>query len=905
MRKKGIFIYFKLIIFSLICAASIIIVGSNLKVKAANYSNADSGHFYLLADGSISAEFTVSDNDLNMKGWLLCLFTSEPTYDSSTKKLNDSNDLHPHSLGNCKHYFFTANTQRDGKLLITWSADSYNQKSNWSADGKTESEDTLADYSLLDTEYYIVIGPRHYNSNWGGEGIGAGTDNYWENCDLYVGKLSEVTKDYVALTKELITDIGTVEYTNESKIKINLARTSYNSLNDEQKALVTNYKTLTDAEAAYKSIEDPAKANETMALIDAIGTVEYTYESKEAIDEAREAYDALTDDQKALVTNYETLTEAEAAYKKIDDPAKANETIALIDNIGTVEYTYESKEAIDEARASYDSLTDDQKALVSEEKLKVLTDAETLYQKLEEDNDIASETMALIDNIGTVEYTEESKEAIDEARTSYDALTSDQKALVTNYDTLTDAETAYKNMDDSAKANATVTLIDAIGTVEYTEESKNAINEARVSYNALTDDQKALVTNYETLTDAEAAYKKLDDPAKANATIALIDAIGDVAYVEASKVKIDAARTAYDALTDEQKALVTNYKKLTDAEVLYLKLKIDNDKADNVKALIDEIGTVDYNDDTGAKIGTARTAYDALTDDQKALVTNYATLTAKEASYKDLVDTVHALEVVALIDEIDTVTYSEESREKIDQAKAAYDLLTDDQKVKIAPAALKVLTDAESLYLKLTDDNNKANATKELITSIGKVEYTDACKGKINAARASYNALTNDQKALVNNLSALESSESTYSKLENVVTKINSISSVSYSTNSKEEIGAARKIYDELTQEEKALIPNYNKLEESEKTYTTLEHNHKVFVGWMIALGITLGIVLLLCVVYLLMFFVFNSWTKNNDKLIRVFKIGSKDDKVRLMKMNFVVIYKNKEELLKSKNDIQ
>ncbi len=842
MRKKGIFIYFKLIIFSLICAASIIIVGSNLKVKAANYSNADSGHFYLLADGSISAEFTVSDNDLNMEGWLLCLFKSEPTYDSSTKKLNDSNDLHPYSLDNCENYFFTANTQREGKLLITWSADSYNQKSNWSADGKTESEDTLADYSLLDTEYYIVIGPRHYNSNWGGEGIGAGTDNYWENCDLYVGKLSEVTKDYVALTKELITDIGTVEYTNESKIKINLARTSYNSLNDEQKALVTNYETLTDAEAAYKSIEDPAKANETMALIDAIGTVEYTYESKEAIDEAR---------------------------------------------------------------TSYDSLTDDQKALVSEEKLKVLTDAETLYQKLEEDNDIASETMALIDNIGTVEYTEESKEAIDEAREAYDALTDDQKALVTNYDTLTDAETAYKNMDDSAKANATVTLIDAIGTVEYTEESKNAINEARVSYNALTDDQKALVTNYETLTDAEAAYKKLDDPAKANATIALIDAIGDVAYVEASKVKIDAARTAYDALTDEQKALVTNYKKLTDAEVLYLKLKIDNDKADNVKALIDEIGTVDYNDDTGAKIGTARTAYDALTDDQKALVTNYATLTAKEASYKDLVDTVHALEVVALIDEIDTVTYSEESREKIDQAKAAYDLLTDDQKVKIAPAALKVLTDAESLYLKLTDDNNKANATKELITSIGKVEYTDACKGKINAARASYNALTNDQKALVNNLSALESSESTYSKLENVVTKINSISSVSYSTNSKDEIDAARKIYDELTQEEKALIPNYNKLEESEKTYTTLEHNHKVFVGWMIALGITLGIVLLLCVVYLLMFFVFNSWTKNNDKLIRVFKIGSKDDKVRLMKMNFVVIYKNKEELLKSKNDIQ
>lgn len=50
----------------------------------------------------------------------------------------------------------------------------------------------------------------------------------------------------------------------------------------------------------------------------------------------------------------------------------------------------------------------------------------------------------------------------------------------------------------------------------------------------------------------------------------LIDAIGTV--TESSGSKIEAARKAYDALTDAQKALVGNYKTLTDAELAYAKL---------------------------------------------------------------------------------------------------------------------------------------------------------------------------------------------------------------------------------------------------------------------------------------------------------------------------------------------
>ena len=130
---------------------------------------------------------------------------------------------------------------------------------------------------------------------------------------------------------------------------------------------------------------------------------------------------------------------------------------------------------------------------------------------------------------------------------------------------------------DQAAADTVTGLIDAIGTVEYTAESKALIDAAREAYDALTDVQKARVTNYTDLTDAETAYAALEaaaDAAAANAVMDEIDAIGTVEYTAESKALIDAAREAYDALTDAQKALVTNYTDLTDAETSYAALEL-------------------------------------------------------------------------------------------------------------------------------------------------------------------------------------------------------------------------------------------------------------------------------------------------------------------------------------------
>jgi len=62
----------------------------------------------------------------------------------------------------------------------------------------------------------------------------------------------------------------------------------------------------------------PGAQKEVMDLIDAIGPV--TTSSGTAITAARNAYDALTDEQKALVTNYQTLLDAEERYAELTKP---------------------------------------------------------------------------------------------------------------------------------------------------------------------------------------------------------------------------------------------------------------------------------------------------------------------------------------------------------------------------------------------------------------------------------------------------------------------------------------------------------------------------------------------------------------------------------------------------------
>ena len=114
--------------------------------------------------------------------------------------------------------------------------------------------------------------------------------------------------------------------------------------------------------------------------------------------------------------------------------------------------------------------------------------------------------------------------------------------------------------------NDAIEKINAIGTV--TPDSGDAIAAARSAYDALTDAQKKQVTNADTLIAAEARYTDvvaIDGAEKA------IDAIGEVTLTSGDAIA--AARAAYDALTDSQKAEVSNYNPLLAAEARLAELK--------------------------------------------------------------------------------------------------------------------------------------------------------------------------------------------------------------------------------------------------------------------------------------------------------------------------------------------
>lgn len=143
------------------------------------------------------------------------------------------------------------------------------------------------------------------------------------------------------------------------------------------------------------------------------------------------------------------------------------------------------------------------------------------------------------------------------------------------------------------------------------------------------------------LADLAVRAQEIADKAAAKAVDDLIDAIGDVTLTDDCKAKIDAARKAYDALTDTQKALVSKLDILTDAEAKLARLKkeaADKAAVDDVIAKIDAIGKVKLDKDSKAKITAARAAYDALDDELKAQVTNYNTLLAAEKRYQQLRD---------------------------------------------------------------------------------------------------------------------------------------------------------------------------------------------------------------------------------------------------------------------------
>ena len=572
-----------------------------------------------------------------------------------------------------------------------------------------------------------------------------------DECKYFIAKLSSVTS--------------------ESGADIEKAETLYSALSSSEKAQISNYGVLQNARASYNAV----------TAINEIGTINLGSESK--ISAAENLYNALTDEQKKMVSNFAAMTTARAVYN----------TMAQIADIGEVGINSEPK--INKAEEAYLALSYEQRDLVSNY-------TELTAARVKVDILLSDAVIEQINEIGTVTLDSEAK--ITAAEGGYKSLTDGQKNRVSNYDTLTDARAVYNTM----------VAIQQIG--EITKSSQNSINVAQNLYNALTSAQKLKVINYTDLTDAVAVYPVVFE-------ISSLDKI-----VVNDLPKIESAELNYAALSASQKLKVSNLTMLTDARAVY-----------NTVLLIDEIGTV--TDNSGDKIELAQNSYDGLNSVQKGIVGNYSTLTNSAAAYV-VVLKISAINGVITLDSVQSIKEAETAFGTLSPAQkqlvSNYSVLKDARSVYNVEFAINNIGDitvssgtaintadnqyknlSEALKLKVVNysELTDAKAIYAVVSAIGSLgKITADSLDKIVSAEEEYATLNTVQQSKVSNYSDLTDARAAYS----TVLLIDEIGEVSESNGGK--IETAKNSYNSLTENQQNIVGNYDKLSSAVQVYDVI-----------------------------------------------------------------------------------
>lgn len=399
----------------------------------------------------------------------------------------------------------------------------------------------------------------------------ASTWNKWlEAADETPG-----AKEKAAVVEGMINAIGDdIDLTDECIEKISEVREAYEALSREEKRYVKNYNVLTAAEA---EIADRKAAQEVTDLIEALPAVkDLTLEDKDDVVAARTAYGSLTDDQKDYVTKetYGTLVLAEEQIAKLLDAAAVDELIKEIEALPDAEnVTLENETAIESALAHYNALSKEQQADLEERSPDSLT-------KL---NDV-------IDRLNVLKEEAADQKAVDEVNEKLNALPAAEDILFADETAVTEARNAYEALEDikeglkdrvSAEALAKLTaaedrldalqeevdhvaeLIEALPAVDdLTVADADQVQEARDAYNALNNDQKQQLTDSGLLSELLIAENQMSWLQRdAQAAKKVTDRINSLPAVKdlrlSDKTAVEAARYAYDNLSDEQKQYVS------------------------------------------------------------------------------------------------------------------------------------------------------------------------------------------------------------------------------------------------------------------------------------------------------------------------------------------------------------
>ena len=311
---------------------------------------------------------------------------------------------------------------------------------------------------------------------------------------------AQVVIDKIAALPETVTlDDGLV---------IEEARALYETLSQVQKGYVTNLDKLQKAEADLED-EKNKLPPEVLAAIEHVHALiemlpepsSVTLENKEAIEEARNAHNALGEYVSLVHVDCDTkLVECEIVLKQLEEQYELNKANAKVveDMIAALpeldQLTLNDEAGIVAAKDAYDGLNEDAKQLVPNvEKLNTLVAA----LREEQAKAAAKRVEEAIDALVTpTNVTVEDEEAINAVREGYEQLGDDAKGMVSNLAKLEQAEAALVVAKDKAAAKAVEDMIAALVTPSdvATEEEEKAIRDAEAALSELTDTQKDYVS---------------------------------------------------------------------------------------------------------------------------------------------------------------------------------------------------------------------------------------------------------------------------------------------------------------------------------------------------------------------------------------------------------------------------
>lgn len=266
--------------------------------------------------------------------------------------------------------------------------------------------------------------------------------------------LKELQKDYVGLTEQ-----------QQKLVDQNITSV----INDNTGAITTF------SDMVQKHYDNQAKASNVVDAISKIGDV--TIGDKDAIENARKQYDSLDAAQKAMVTNYAQLSDAENQIALLQ--GQVDQLNALIAKLGQTGITLEQEQNVQEAQNLYNKMTPEQQALVDSSKLDQYASQISSLRMAEKAEQQKTAEQLLRDIKDSIDR------AYDDAASHL--ATAFHASLQEYYDKL--------SKDDISSVNASIYnvgsgIIDAINSTKNNSSSTTVINQMRDLFNNSDPDNK-------------------------------------------------------------------------------------------------------------------------------------------------------------------------------------------------------------------------------------------------------------------------------------------------------------------------------------------------------------------------------------------------------------------------------